>query len=135
VSLYKYDGSNYVATGDTFTTDSTGKYSFEVELNTSYKIYFKVTDGELGKLGFTTKGNASNTTSSHANQDGFSDAITIGTTLNEDYTVNAGYLPTVSVTGLDGVSLAWIVITIGSSIAIALLYITKKRNKAILLNK
>lgn len=129
VSLYKYDGSNYVDTGKTATTDSNGKYTFEVELNSSYKVYFEVMDGELGKLGFTTKGNASDTTSSHANQDGFSDAIAIGATLNEDYTVNAGYLPNVSVTGLDAISLAWVVIVLGSSLAIALLYITKKCNK------
>ncbi|MDQ0360715.1 right-handed parallel beta-helix repeat-containing protein [Breznakia pachnodae] len=135
VSLFKYDESQskYVDTGETYTTDSDGKYTFEVDMNSKYKVYFKVTDGELGKLGFTTKGNASSTTSSHANQDGFSDPIE--TELNEDYTVNAGYLPSVSVTGLDGVSLAWIVIALGSCIAIALLYITKKRNKARLLNK
>lgn len=109
VTLYKYDEQKkeYTYYKET-TTDGFGRYTFVVESNAKYKVFFKVIDGNVGQHGFVKKGSRKNENDSHANHDGFSDEIpdkisdeiSSDATIGGSFTVNAGYVPDVVPTGV-----------------------------------
>ncbi|MBU5361853.1 hypothetical protein KQI58_12295 [Enterococcus raffinosus] len=99
VTLYKKadDSESYTEIDKTHTNQE-GKYYFATSDNGTYKISVKVLDGEYGKHGFVSK--REGLKSSHVNQDGFSDYLTINIEEEMNPVINAGYIDSVVVTGV-----------------------------------
>lgn len=111
VTLYKKNASgDFLSTGITTNTTADGQYEFEVDLNETYKVSFKVLDRDVvpnvGETGFIKKGEA--LLGSHVYQDGFSDPIPL-TDATRTHSVNAGYAPPFPApTGIEVENTPWI---------------------------
>ncbi|MFR3684906.1 MAG: SdrD B-like domain-containing protein [Enterococcus sp.] len=129
VTLLKYDEStdDYLLFETTFTNQD-GKYYFAVVDKGSYKISVKKLDGEYGRYGFVKKGTTD--VSSHVNQDGQSDSITIDIDTELKPILNAGYAEAIVVTGVKMNAMNWLVyITLTILLGVAAKKIISLRKK------